>query len=398
LLALGALSGDVAAQQPSSALAGTTLDVLALQGEDGSRQTGDWQAASGVTVDSSSFSPAQWSQVFDALSQNAYDVVTVANQYVGPWAAKGALMPLDVCRLSHWSTLFPALREADFIRVAAGDIVAVPIIWGDAPFIYAPDRVKKPPTSISDLLNGSWRRRLGSWDDPVSLFHMLAVARGFPSPRLSSKQLAKVKTDARKLVSNLAGIANSYDDVINQLGSGGVDLFIGGSEDMIDAAAAAGTTLAFGFFDESHGGGWSHAMAIPANAEDVDAAYAYIDAVIDAVANAALATDLYAATVDRAALPLLGEDAPPFDYSLVDTAATPAGPTASARTSGDCPDATPGASTSPGASEEPGTAGPPEHANARPMRFDDWNPPAQAEGKVVGLAEWLKAWQEVKGS
>ena len=58
-------------------------------------------------------------------------------------------------------------------------------------------------------------------------------------------------------------------------------------------------------------------LAIPATAENVDCAYAYIDALIAPEANAELATNLVSGAVNTDAVDLVGKEAQIYDYDLV---------------------------------------------------------------------------------
>ena len=230
---------------------------------------------------------------------------------------------------------------------------AVPIAWGDGPFVYAPDRVETPPDSITDLLDPSWQGRLTTFDDPILLFHMLAVAKGYPSPNLTHEQLADVKADAQTIVGNIRQFNATYDDALDLLVRGEVDLAIGGWEGMLNWAEERGVTLDYGFFEEAHGGGWSDSLAIPTNAVDVDAAYAYIDAMIAPETNAQLATNLVSGTVNSKSLPLVAPEALIYDYSIV---------------------------------EDP----------ENPIQFEVWTPPLEAEEGIATKADWDDAWNELR--
>jgi spermidine/putrescine transport system substrate-binding protein len=386
LLAAATLTPGAAAQDPSPDFTGTALGIIAPPGEDGKQELGDWLAQQGISV--SSRTTAEPDQIFTMLAMEGVDIATVPHGYVVPWARAGSLMPLDVCRLSNWRDVFPALREASSIS-DAGSIYAIPVVWGDTPFIYAPSRVSEPPTSIKALLKSKWARKYIVPDDPFTVLHLLAVARGYSSPDLTLKELAAVKKDAQKLLANAFSVSSDYNDVLDTLMSGSAILAIAGYEDMIGAAEAQGVTLASGFLKESQGG-WTDAMAIPATAADVDAAYAYIDALLAPEANALLASDVFAGTVNQLSVPLLDPAAPPFDYGLVSVDDGSAAASA-------CPGTSSGPGESPAAAESPGTSAPPTDQAAVGLRFDGSVPPAEAGKGKATQADWIDAWNEARG-
>ncbi len=123
--------------------AGVTLDLIGLEGEDGKVELEQWRADRGITLASSPF--ASWDETFAKLKTDTFDLALVSNPYVSLWGKAGVLTPLDLTRLHQLGSMFPALKDADFLRDEAGNVYAVPIAWGDGPYVYAPERVPTPP-------------------------------------------------------------------------------------------------------------------------------------------------------------------------------------------------------------------------------------------------------------
>jgi spermidine/putrescine transport system substrate-binding protein len=348
LLTTALVSGGALAQ---GEFQGVTLDFIGLDGEDGQVELEQWRNEQGITLAKTPFS--SWDETFAKLKTDVFDVALVANPYVSLWGEAGVLQPLDLSRLSNWNDLFPALRDGDFLRDEAGNVYAVPIAWGDGPFVYAPDRVPEPPKSFMELLDPAWKGRITTFDDPILIFHQIAVAKGYPSPNLTQEQLADVKETAKGLVANLRTFTGGYQDATDLLVRGEVDLAIGGWEAMVNWAKEKGTTLDFAFFDETNGGGWADSLAIPVNAEDVDAAYAYIDQMISPEINAQIATNLISGTVNSKSVEMVDPSALIYDYSIV----------------------------------EDGT---------NPIKFEVWTPPLEAEGDIATKQDWDDAWAEIR--
>ncbi len=247
----------------------------------------------------------------------------------------------------------PALRESPAIRGEDGKIYGVPIIWGDGPYVYAPDRVDTPPTSIMELLQPEWKGRYTMFDDPGLPFFMIADAMGFDPPNLTTEQLGQVKEKVKELVDNAAAFQASYQDATDRMVAGDVDLAIGGWEAMLGFAKDKGAKLDYKFFDESKGGGYFDGMAIPSTAENPECALAYIDELISPEANAALATNLTSGAANADSVPLLGKSAQVYDYDLV-----------SKPTGG--------------------------------IDFVAYYPPEEAKDGYASLKDWQDAWAEVK--
>lgn len=348
LVAATLFAGAAAAQGPFD---GVTLDFIGLDGEDGQVELEAWRNDQGLTLAKTPF--GSWDETFAKLRTDVFDLALVANPYVSLWGDAGVLQPIDTSRLENWDDLFPALREGDFLRGSDGNVYAVPIAWGDGPYVYAPERVPNPPSSFMELLDPSWKGRITTFDDPILIFHQIAVAKGYPSPTLTKEQLADVKETARGLVANLRTFTGGYQDATDLLVRGEVDLAIGGWEAMVGWAAEKGTTLGFAFFDETNGGGWADSLAIPVNAQDVDAAYAYIDQMISAEVNAQIASNLVSGTVNSRSVPLVDPAALIYDYAIV---------------------------------EDMGN----------PIRFEVWTPPLSAEGDIATKQDWDDAWAEIR--
>src|SRR4029077_11295684 len=93
---------------------GATLNIIALDGEDGKKELEAWRAAHGVNF---AISPnSGWDATFAKLKTDQFDIALVANPFVTQWAQAGILTPIDTSRLSNWNDMFPALRDGDFLR------------------------------------------------------------------------------------------------------------------------------------------------------------------------------------------------------------------------------------------------------------------------------------------
>ena len=331
---------------------GATVDYIGLDGEDGLKETAAWRTANGVELKSTYlggddlFAKIKAGEVFDvSISYNAN---------CQRFAGAGILQPLDTARLANWPDMFPNLRKGDF-TIFNGQTYMAPIAWGDGPFIYNPGKIPSPPKSVRDLLDPAWKGRLTGFDNPVSYIHTLAVAKGYPSPKLTREQLDEVLSDVATLVGYHVAFVKGYQDATDILVRGEADLAFSGWEAMLTWADEKGTELAFDFFVESHGGGWSDGLSLPRNSADIDAAYAYIDAMISPEINAVIATNLQSGTVNAKAVAMLDKAslAAAYDYTLV--------------------------------ADE-----------VNPIKFEVWNPPDEPEAGFTSKKDWEDAWQRIR--
>ncbi len=113
--------------------------------------------------------------------------------------------------------------------------------------------------------------------------------------------------------------AATYADAVDLLVRGEVDLSLLGWEAMLNFAKDKGSELAFGFLKEGKGG-WSDSYCIPSSVEDVDQAYAYIDAIISPQINADVAVALVSGTVNTKGVALIPQKDNIYDYKNVETA------------------------------------------------------------------------------
>lgn len=332
---------------------GVTLTFIGLEGEEGEAELADWREANNVELDSSW--PGDWAQMISALRVGqSYDLGTVPYHQAQRMIAAGVMQPIDTDRLENWDSLVAGLADAESLRGPDGEVYGVPLIWGDGPFVFNPENIAadEVPTSIEDLLEPEWAGRFVLNDSPDLPFYLLGLANGFDAPNLTQDELEIVAEQSVALVENAGAFTPSYEDATERLVSGDTDLALGGWEAMLTWAAEDGVTLDYGFFDEGEFGWWD-GMGIPTTADDVDCAYAYIDALIAPEANAELATNLVSGAVNVEAIDLVGEEAQIYDYSLVQD----------------------------------------ELAEGA---FQSVTPPEEPEGDVASYQDWLDAWQAVK--
>lgn len=349
----GGPSGGSEPVDAAEACPGVTLSFIGLEGEEGQAELKDWRAEHEVELDSSW--PGDWTQLISAIKVGqSYDLATIPYHQAQRMIAAKIVQPIDTSRLENWDDVVPGLAEAGSLRGTDGKVYGVPIAWGDGPFIYSPDRVAADeiPTQVADLMEPEWKDRFVLMDSPDLPFYLLALANGFDAPNLTPEELNQVAEQAKDLVDNAAAFSPSYEDATDRLVSGDIDLTMAGWEAMLTWAKEDGVTLDYGFFDEGTFGWWD-GLAIPATAEDLDCAYAYIDALIAPEANAELATNLVSGAVNADAVDLVGKEAQIYDYDLV-TNTLPDG------------------------------------------AFESVTPPENPKDGTTSYQDWLDAWQEVK--
>lgn len=336
-----------------SACDGADLTFIGLAGEEGDKELADWRSERDASLKVTNI--GEWGQLIGALKVGQeYDLATIPYREAQRMIELDIFQPIDTSRLANWAQLFPGFSESSLIRGADGQVYGVPIAWGDSPFIYAPERVPDPPTSVIDFLEPEMKGRFVMFDDPSFPFYLLAVANGFTeAPLLTPEQLDVVKEQAKQLVANAAAFATSYQDETDRLVAGDVDFAFDGWEAMITWAKEKGVELDFGFFSERAGGAWWDGLAIPTSAQNPECALAYIDAMIAPDAQAKIAETLISGTVNADAVDVLPADMRDlYDYTAV---------------------------------AEPSDA-----------QFQSISPPEKPPAGFASHQDWLDAWQEIK--
>jgi spermidine/putrescine-binding protein len=267
----------------------------------------------------------------------------------------GILQPIDTSRLTNWDDLFPGLRDNSGIRDSSGQVFGVPLVWGDGPFVYAPERVENLPVSYLELADPEWKDRFVIFDDPMGTFYMTALALGFSdAPLLTHEQLAAVAEQAKPIVANVGAFANGYQDATDRMVAGDMDLNWPGWEAQQNWGADKGVTLDFNFFEESAAGWWD-GLAIPTSSENSDCVYEYLDAIISPELNADVANNLASGPSNSKAESLVSGISAMYDYTLVSTL-----------------------------------------TDRTEVAFKSVSPPEEPPEGIASMQNWLDTWQEVK--
>ena len=306
---------------PSADISGATIQFIGLDGEDGAKgeKAKAWRDERGITLNSKYVGSGDEIQAA-VLAGQAFDIAITFNVYVHRWALGKIVQALDTSRLANWNDMFEGIRNAEFLNVD-GKPYGAPIAWGDGPYIYNPAKVTEAdkPESIMELFDPKWKKRVTMSNDPGLLFVGVGVAMGFPAPNFTKDQLTQIVERCAPFVKDqVVAFAATYADATDLLVRGEADMSLLGWEAMLNFAKEKGSELAFDFFKE-YKGGWSDSMSIPSTVADLDAAYAYIDAMISPEINADLAVNLVSAAVNRKSEPLIPPESNLYNYDLVRT-------------------------------------------------------------------------------
>lgn len=264
---------------------------------------------------------------------------------------------LDLSRIPNAAGLFRAFKDAPWL-VRDGKTYGLPIIWGDEPCIYNPEKWKELPPKYTDFADPKYKGELVLLDDPFGNIWLFAKSLGIKDPsRLTADQLAKSLAAMLTIKPNVVAIGVSLGDMADVLIRGDGSMGLGGWAYQTIIAKDKGVTLVLGTPADDGTFHWSDSYALAVDAPNAGNAYAYLDFMTSAESNAALAMELGSGASVEKAYDLLTPAAKAlYDY---DTVRQPGGGILGTQTV---------------------------------------VPPQIAEGDIVAAAAWVEAWQTFKAS
>lgn len=264
---------------------------------------------------------------------------------------------LDLSRIPNAAGLFRAFKDAPWL-VRDGKTYGLPIIWGDEPCIYNPEKWKELPPKYTDFADPKYKGELVLLDDPFGNIWLFAKSLGIKDPsRLTADQLAKSLAAMLTIKPNVVTIGASLGDMADVLIRGDGSMGLGGWAYQTIIAKDKGVTLVLGTPADDGTFHWSDSYALAVDAPNAGNAYAYLDFMTSAESNAALAMELGSGASVEKAYDLLTPAAKAlYDY---DTVRQPGGGILGTQTV---------------------------------------VPPQIAEGDIVAAAAWVEAWQTFKAS
>jgi putrescine transport system substrate-binding protein len=222
------------------------------------------------------------------------DVVVPSSNFLGPLITAGAIQKLDKQRLENWRHLDPAILAA-LERIDPGNQYGVPFLWGTHAFAYNFNAVSRalgrtPEPSWSLMFDPANASRLAScgitWQDSAGSIMMdlglLAIGRDPATESLEDLRAAEAAfMRVRRYVRYIESGSRNRSD----LASGDICITIGPSGEMLQARATAlesrsGADVRY-VIPKEGALMWVDLLAIPAGAPHLDAAYRFLDYLLD---------------------------------------------------------------------------------------------------------------------
>jgi spermidine/putrescine-binding protein len=221
------------------------------------------------------------------------DVVEVCADEMRPLEARGLLRPLDVQAFKDWDQL--AFTDAEGVQ-RDGDVLFVPLSAGPQGLIVNTDEVSPTPTSWNDLFDPKFKDQVAldgsSYLTPLA---ETALTEGLDDPMdLSSDELAQVQQKLIDQRDQFRSFADSDSDMVNLFKSGEVVISDGGrgtTQDMLDDG------LPVQWVAPKEGAlSWICGLGITSKAENIDAAYKFINFYTEPEPQAASAANGFVVT------------------------------------------------------------------------------------------------------
>ncbi|WP_411834502.1 polyamine ABC transporter substrate-binding protein [Pseudoxanthomonas mexicana] len=253
----------------------------------------NFEKATGIKVTYDVFDGNEILETKLLAGSSGYDVVVPTMNFLGRQIQAGVFLPLDKSKLPNYANLDPEIMKR-LENQDPGNQYAVPYMWGTTGIGYNVDKVKAAfgSTEIAGSLDIVFKpENLARLKDcGVTLLdtpsEIVPIALNYLGEDPNSTDPAVIDKAARLLKSIRPYIRNFHSSqYIDALANGDICLVVGWSGDIIqarDRAAEAGNGVDIAYAIPKEGAPqWFDMLAIPKDAKNVEAAYAFINHLLD---------------------------------------------------------------------------------------------------------------------
>ena len=242
--------------------------------------------ATGHTVVHEYFNSEQEMLTKMRTNPGAYDVVLINSVYTPQAQTEGLIGPIDKSAVANLTDVAPNLLENDQLN-AGGELYGVPWVWGLTSFAVNTDAFDEIPTSLEVLWDPANEGKVSIRDDAMEAVQIAALATGQDINNVEDLEAVKAKLTA--LMPQIKTYWGSENDWNQFMSAGEFDAatYWSGSA---SRSIAAGLPIEFVVPDEG-AIGWLDGLSVPATSTKKDAAYQFINWMIDPVFYADWAAD-----------------------------------------------------------------------------------------------------------
>jgi spermidine/putrescine-binding protein len=225
-----------------------------------------------------------------------YDIVVPSDYMLKVMIPQKLLREIDHARLQGFANLEPRLLDQQF---DPGNRHSIPYLWGTTGIGYDRTKVAAPVDSWEALFDPRHAGRILMLDDEREAFgaalRLMGRSINETDPVVLRQAAEKLKQQ-KKLVRTY-----NSSDFANLLAAGDVDVAQGFNGELAEVVAASQGRLAY-VIPKEGGTLWIDSLAIPASAQNVDAAYEFLRFVLEPEIAARIVNDVHYAGANQAAL------------------------------------------------------------------------------------------------
>lgn len=235
-----------------------------------------YEEATGNTVVHEYFNSEQETLTKLRTNPGAYDVVLINASFTPQVIAEGLLEPIDTNKLENFADLDPAFVTNPGLN-ADGALYGVPWAWGLTSIAVSNTDFTAPPTSLSVLWDPAWKGRVSIRDDAVEAVQIGALATGQNINDIQDLEAVRQKlTDLMPGISTYWGSENDWNQFMAS-GEFAAATYWSGSA---SRSISKGLDITF-VVPEEGAIGWLDGLSVPKDSTNKDAAYSFINWMID---------------------------------------------------------------------------------------------------------------------
>ena len=260
---------------------------------------------------------------FLRAGRNRYSVVSPHQGVVRDLYDVGLIQPLDPAKLPRLAEVDPHFNDDRWFMIGE-QRYGVPLTFGSSPLVYSAKHLPEPPAEWTDLFDQAFAGKLAMLDDGLGHLMHWSSALGLPDPsELTPNNLSRLLARLTTLKRDNVGLFSpSLGEITAALVRGDVLATTTGWEGIPMLPEAEGGDLRLAH-PQPADYSFLHCLCIPADAPDVEGAHRFIDFMLSAEQQAALAMRVKRGVVNLAAVPLLSEPVRAyFDYDNLDATLT----------------------------------------------------------------------------
>lgn len=298
-----------AASMPAILATGAMADEIRVlnwqgYGTDQEFALAPFSEATGHTVVHDYFNSEQEMLTKLRTNPGAYDVVLINAAFFPNVLAEDLLQPIDTSKVPNFADVAPDFAANDAINVD-GALYGVPWTWGLTSIAINSSTISEVPASISVMWDPAHKGRVSIRDDAVEAVQLAALATGQNINDITD--LGAVEGKLGELMPQIRTFWGSENDWNQFMAAGELDVasYWSGS-----AARSQSAGLPVEFVVPEEGAiGWLDGLAVAATSENVDAAHAFINWMIDPAFYSEWNANGAPASANAAAAAALPEDA-----------------------------------------------------------------------------------------